>query len=114
MIGELGDGSDVPRMVPARNIYSATYSGASLGAMLRLKDVEKQTRVATGGSSTDGYKMLDLTLSKAFNMDGGPSLNVSVFAKNLLDETARNHTSFVKNEVPLPGRNYGLKFNFEI
>ena len=114
VIGELGDGSDVPRMVPARNIYSATFSGESLGAMLRLKDVEKQTRVATGGSNTDGYKMLDFTLSKAFNMDGGPSLNVSVFGKNLLDEAARNHASFVKNEVPLPGRNFGLKFNFEI
>jgi iron complex outermembrane receptor protein len=29
----------------------------------------------------------------------------------MLDEIARNHSSFVKNEVPLPGRNYGLRFN---
>ena len=47
-------------------------------------------------------------------MDGAPTLNVSIFGKNLLNEVARNHTSFVKNEVPLPGRNYGLKFNVEI
>ena len=53
-------------------------------------------------------------MTKAFRMDGAPTLNVSIFGKNLLNEVARNHTSFVKNEVPLPGRNYGLKFNFEI
>jgi iron complex outermembrane receptor protein len=58
--------------------------------------------------------MLDFSMTKAFRMDGAPTLNVSIFGKNLLNEVARNHTSFVKNEVPLPGRNYGLKFNFEI
>ena len=79
-----------------------------------LKDVEEQTRVATGGTATDGYQMLDFSMTKAFRMDGAPTLNVSIFGKNLLNEVARNHTSFVKNEVPLPGRNYGLKFNVEI
>ena len=42
---------------------------------------------------------------------GDGDLNLSVFGTNLLDEVARNHTSFVKNEVPLAGKNYGLKFN---
>ena len=42
---------------------------------------------------------------------GNGELKVSLFANNLLDEVARNHSSFVKDEVPLPGRNYGLKFN---
>jgi iron complex outermembrane receptor protein len=42
---------------------------------------------------------------------GKGELKVSLFANNILDEVARNHSSFVKNEVPLPGRNYGLKFN---
>jgi iron complex outermembrane receptor protein len=44
-------------------------------------------------------------------MSGKSKLRVSLFGKNLLDEAARNHASFVKNEVPLPGRNYGIKFN---
>ena len=29
-----------------------------------------------------------------------------------MDEKARNHTSYVKNEVPLAGRNFGIKLNF--
>jgi iron complex outermembrane receptor protein len=114
VIGEFTDGSDVPRIAPARNIYSVAYGGESIYASLRLKDVEEQTRVATNGTATDGYQMLDFSMRKSFNVAGGPSLNVSIFGNNLLDEVARNHTSFVKNEVPLPGRNYGLKFNFEI
>jgi len=38
---------------------------------------------------------------------------VTLFAKNLLDEVARNHSSFVKEQVPLPGRNIGIRFNFK-
>ena len=40
----------------------------------------------------------------------GVTFRSTIFIKNLLDETARNHTSFVKNEVPLAGRNVGFKF----
>ena len=64
-----------------------------------------------GETSTDGYEMLDMRLTKTFTAGNG-SLDISLFGSNLLDEVARNHTSFVKNEVPLAGRNYGAKFNF--
>ncbi len=114
VIGELDDGSDVPRIVPVRNIYTASYDSASIEASLRLKDVEKQTRVAATGTPTDGYKMLDFSMTKSFAFADKPSMNVSLFGNNLLNEVARNHTSFVKDEVPLPGRNYGVKFNLEL
>ena len=114
VIGEFDNGGDVPRIVPSRNLYSVSYAGNSIDAMLTLKDVEKQTNVATNGTATDGYQMLDFSLTKAFVFAQKPTLNVSIFGNNLLDEVARNHTSFVKDEVPLPGRNLGLKFNLKI
>ena len=47
-----------------------------------------------------------------YNFLGGKSeLKVSLFGRNLLDEKARNHSSFVKDQVPLPGKNVGIKFN---
>ena len=61
----------------------------------------------------ESYEMLDARVTKAFELSDVLTINVSVFGKNLLDEIARNHSSFVKNEVPLPGRSYGLKFNAE-
>ena len=44
-------------------------------------------------------------------MGGKSKLKVSLFGRNLLDEAARNHSSFVKDQVPLPGKNLGVKFN---
>jgi len=37
---------------------------------------------------------------------------LSVFGKNLLDEAARNHSSFVKDEVPMSGRNLGVRVSY--
>ena len=54
------------------------------------------------------------SLSETFSLSSSNSLNLTLFAKNLLDEVARNHTSFVKDQVPLPGRNFGLKINLEL
>jgi len=38
---------------------------------------------------------------------------LTAFARNLTDEVARNHASFVKDQVPLPGRNLGLRVRLE-
>jgi iron complex outermembrane receptor protein len=38
---------------------------------------------------------------------------LTAFARNLTDEVARNHASFVKNEVPLPGRNVGVRVQLD-
>ena len=53
--------------------------------------------------------MLNFVIRKTFTLNNESKMNLSIFGKNLLDEVARNHSSFVKNQVPLPGRNYGVK-----
>ena len=108
---EFSSGGYVPRINPDRNLYKASYDRGSFGLDVVFKDVDAQTDIATGEDSTAGYEMLNVKASNTFALPGDLSLNVSVFAKNLLNEVARNHSSFVKNEVPLPGRNYGLKFS---
>ena len=115
---KFADGHNVPRINPARNVYSLSYAQDGLVFKTQLKDVDTQNDIGEGETATDGYQMLDLRLTKTFDLQyWSPSKNVksklkvSLFGKNLLDEVARNHASFVKNEVPLPGRNYGIKFN---
>jgi len=110
---EFSDGHYVPRINPARNIYSLSYKQDDLMFNLSLKDVEKQNDIGEGETATDGYQMLNSRLTKTYKMSNDRYLKVTLFGNNLLDEVARNHSSFVKNEVPLPGRNYGLKFNFK-
>ena len=109
--GEFDDGSNIPRMVPDRNIYSLVYSEPTLDLSLRLKDVHKQTDIGFNETVSEGYEMLDLRVSKTFSVDQGAELTLSLFANNLLNEVARNHSSFVKDPVPLPGRNYGIKLS---
>jgi len=108
---KFADGHNVPRINPARNVYSLSYAQDGLVFKTQLKDVDTQNDVGEGETATSGYQMLDARLTKTFDMNGKSKLKVSLFGRNLLDEIARNHASFVKNEVPLPGRNYGIKFN---
>lgn len=108
---QFADGHNVPRINPARNIYSLSYAQNDLVFKLHLKDVEKQNDIGEGETATAGYQMLDTRLTKTFDLSGKSKLKVTLFGRNLLDEAARNHSSFVKNEVPLPGKNYGIKFN---
>ena len=107
---EFNDGHNVPRINPARNIYSLSYVENDWVFKLSLKDVEKQDDIGEGETVTDSYQMLNTRLTKTFDIGGAGDLKVSIFGSNLLDEAARNHSSFVKNQVPLAGRNYGAKF----
>ena len=109
--GKFKEGNNIPRMIPARNIYSISYSGNSFELKLNLKDVQEQDNISEGETKTEGYEMLDLQINKTFNLNNENDLRISFFANNVLDDVARNHSSFVKDEVPLPGRNYGIKFN---
>ena len=111
---EFTNGEDVPRIVPARNIFSARYTLDNFSARLLVKDVEKQNNVAPGESVTAGFTCIDAFASWSYGLNDSSRLTLSAFARNLTDEVSRNHASFVKDEVPLPGRNIGvrLQLNF--
>jgi iron complex outermembrane receptor protein len=107
---QFDQGGYIPRTVPTRNLVSLNYSGNDgLNWLVSLKDIQGQSKVAANEEATDGYQWLDVKLSKGFKLSNTEVLNVSVFAKNLMNKVARNHSSFVKEEVPLPGKNIGIK-----
>ena len=107
---DFSDNSNVPRINPDRSIYQAAYARGSFDMQVVFKDIESQTDTASYEEFTKGYSMLNVRASNTFALADGLALNVSLFGSNLLNEIARNHSSFVKDEVPLPGRSYGLKF----
>ena len=107
---DFSDNTNVPRINPDRSIYTAAYSRGSLDASIVLKDVDGQSDTALTEAATAGYTMLNMNVTNVFSFTNDIDLTVSVFGRNLMDEIARNHSSFVKEEVPLPGRSYGLKF----
>ena len=109
--GTFIDGSNIPRMVPARDIYTLSYTEDNLSVDIDLTEVNAQSDIGgVGDSATAGFELLDLSVGRSFALEGVEDFRVILFANNLLDEIARNHSSTVKNEVPLPGKNLGIGF----
>ena len=109
--GTFKDGSNIPRIVPARDIYTLSYTEDNLSVDLDLTEVNAQPDFGSDGDSfTAGFELLDLSISRSFPVEGVEDFKVVLFSNNLLDEIARNHSSTVKNEVPLPGKNLGIGF----
>ena len=112
--GKFTDGTNIPRITPSRNIYSFVYTQDDLSVDLSLKEVKSQNDTAVGEEGTAGFELLDLMVSKSFSIYSDEDLTLSLFGTNLFNEIARNHASYVKNEVPLAGRNLGLRFNLSL
>jgi len=103
----------VPRIAPTRDIVSLTGRISSFSTRLSYQRVHAQTDVAENELVTAGYNMLNLSVTRTFSL-GTSMLDVALFGRNLLDDIARRHTSFVKEEAPLPGRNLGLKLLYKL
>lgn len=106
-------GDNLPRIPPLRVGSHLGLSHGTWDAGLELRYAFSQNKTAPEETSTDGYTELNLSLSKSFLMDGGRALTLFARASNLLDEEIRHHTSFLKDEAPLPGRNFTVGGRFE-
>ena len=85
----------------------------TFSAKLLVKDVERQSSVAPGESTTDGFTLVNADASWSYGFNDSARLTLTAFARNLTDEVARNHASFVKDQVPLPGRNIGVRVRLD-
>lgn len=112
--GQLDDGREVPRLPPLRFGGSLDYRYGPWYARFAATRVTDQDNSAPLETDTNGYTMI--------NLDAGYVLaranigEVTLFARgtNLADDTARRHTSFVKDLAPLPGRSgmVGIRARF--
>ena len=106
-------GRPLPRIAPQRFGASLVYQAARLGGRLDMIRVEGQSRLAAGELATDGYTMVNATVSYRMTLTG---LDMEAFLRgtNLLNEEARNHVSFLKDIAPLGRRSMqvGLRGRF--
>ena len=103
---------------PAARIppWSATarlaWTSTPFDASVEVRHVAEQDRVADLELPTNDYTLLNLAAAWRPLADR----NVTVFAeaKNLTDEEAREHVSFLKDIAPMPGRNFrvGVAYRF--
>lgn len=106
---EFARGGDVPRITPARNVLAFDYTRGMTTALLEIQDVNRQTAISDFETPTKGFTLVNARLSHSVELGDRAVLTIGAYGRNLTDEVARNHTSFVKNEVPLAGRNIGIR-----
>jgi iron complex outermembrane receptor protein len=101
----------LPRIPPLRLGSRIRYNGGTLRADVGVTRVTTQDRVAPLEEETQGYSMLDMSLGYRL-FTGAVTHDFVLRGTNLADQEARNHTSFLKELAPLPGRE--LRFMYRI
>jgi len=97
----------LPRIPPMRFKMQLLYQYESIWVRLESVTTEDQDRVATLETPTDGFTFLNAAISWQFFV-GNTIQQIMLRGTNLGDEIGRNHASFVKEQVPLPGRDISL------
>lgn len=107
-------GGNLPRIVPARVGATLRWEREGWRASLGAVRYARQDDVAAYETATPGYTLVDAHVAWHIDTKGGRELELFVDASNLTDREARPHTSFLKDVVPLPGRNvvFGVRAFF--
>ncbi len=102
------DGSYVPRIPPHRLGGGVYLKNSAWYARVGLLHAFAQNNLALNETPTKGYNLLKAelayTMKAPTNTLGIKETRVGIVGTNLLDEAARNHVSFRKDVVLLPGR----------
>ena len=110
---EFDDGSNVPRVPPRKTGLVLNYDYQALSASINYLHHDDKSKVADNELPTDGFDLvnLDIAYRLPFSDD---ELFLFFKGKNLLDEEARDHTSFLKDLAPRAGRNFvlGARYTF--
>lgn len=95
----------LPRISPARLGLTAYYNYNNINFKFDTNYTFAANNVAENETKTAGYLMLDTSVEREFNFNKTKAI-FYVKATNLLDKTARNHVSFIKDQAPLAGRSF--------
>ncbi|MDX1631098.1 MAG: TonB-dependent receptor [Thermoanaerobaculia bacterium] len=104
---ELDDGQNVPRIPPLRLGGALSYRLGPWSARTEVRWVDEQDELAVNETPTDGYTMVGASVGYRL-LTRNAVYDLLLRGRNLTDEEARSHTSFLKDRVPLPGRDVSL------
>jgi iron complex outermembrane receptor protein len=100
-------GEPLPRIPPLRLGARVNFHRDHLRGFGELRWADTQDRIGANETPTDGYQLVNAAVSYRF-LFPRLVLDLTLKGRNLTDEEARQHTSFLKDEVPLAGRDLSL------
>lgn len=101
-------GGNPPRIPPRSLTLGVEAESAHWTGRIEAVDTAAQDRVSEFETPTEGYTFLNASLAWRPGGEAG-AFTLRLDGRNLTDEEGRVHSSFLKNELPLPGRN--LRFS---
>lgn len=101
---EFTGGGHPPRIPPRSLTLGLEAESEQWTARVEAVDTAKQDRLAPFETETDGYTFINAGLAWRPN----ETWTLRLDGRNLTDELGRVHSSFLKDELPLPGRNFRL------
>lgn len=99
----LDDGGYLPRIPPLKAGAEYRLQHDLWNFSVGATHYAKQTKTASEETPTDGYTLLDASVSYDLNLDDQDA-NVYLRLSNLSNQLGRVHSSFIKDATPLPGR----------
>ncbi|MFK7958341.1 MAG: TonB-dependent receptor [Lysobacterales bacterium] len=111
---DLARGGNVPRTPPTRFGVGLQWNQGPWQLGVDAVEFKNQDDTAALETATPGYTLTNANLVYRINSQSGIQWEAYLRGRNLGDEEARNHTSFLKDVAPLPGRNWvlGLRASF--
>lgn len=107
------DSGNLPRIPPLSLLTGIEAESERFKVRAELDYAAEQNKLSAGEIPTDDYALANIfTTWKA--PTGAQDVRLSLSVHNLFNVDARQHTSFLKDVVPLPGRNvrFSISANF--
>ena len=99
-----------PRIPPLRLLGGVEAQSDRVTGRVEVEWVADQNRIAAFETPTDGYTMVNASLS--VHPFGGNNSSIILSANNIFDTVARRHASFLKDYAPLAGRDLRISARF--
>jgi iron complex outermembrane recepter protein len=109
---EFDGGGHPPRIPPRALTLGLTAQNAVWRGRVEAVETAEQDRLAPFETATDGYTFVNAGLSYRPGGEDG-AWTIRLDGRNLTDELGRVHSSFLKDDLPLPGRNVRLTVTTE-
>ncbi|HOZ05305.1 MAG TPA: TonB-dependent receptor [Arenimonas sp.] len=101
----LSGGGNVPRIPPSRIGSQLRWQSEHWRASTGATRYNRQDELGANETPTAGYTLVDAHVAYHFDK-GDTGWELFVDGSNLTDQIARVHTSFLKDDVVLPGRSF--------
>jgi iron complex outermembrane receptor protein len=104
---KLDSGGNVPRIPPMRVGSSLHYEYGNWHAEVEAIRNSKQDKIAIFETDSKGYTMLSASANYYLDLD---NIDMTIYLKgeNLSNQEGRVHSSYLKDEAPLPARSFSI------